>query len=204
MLSSNNLNTILPGIFCDHVEYLSVCESDGVVHVQLLPPKNTFIQLLFIFDNEVCAKKYKIDVNFKQLNAGVNIRGLYQLNEKQSISVQTTMNHLVPHCESNQVWRGVLSDAAKAEFDGKIIVHPDAQKTIANLSNKNLLLSKKAEVNTKPTLEIYADDVRCMHGATVGFLDHQALFYLRSRGIEKSEARQMLVDAFVSEITGYA
>lgn len=191
----------MPGVFCDQAEHLSVRESDGVVHVQLLPQKNSSTQLLFVFDNAACAKKYKIDVDFKQSHAAVDIRGLYQLNEKQSVDIQATMNHFVPHCESKQIWKGVLRDSAKAKFDGKIIVHPDAQKTIANLSNKNLLLSKTAEVNTKPTLEIFADDVRCTHGATVGFLDSQALFYLRSRGIEKNEAHQMLVDAFVTEIT---
>lgn len=203
MLSSNKLNAILPGVFCDQAEYLAVCESDGVIHVQLSPPKNSSTQLLFVFDNDACAKKYKIDVDFKESNATVDIHGLYQLTEKQTVDIQSTMNHFVPHCESKQIWRGVLRDSAKAKFDGKIIVHPDAQKTMANLSNKNLLLSKTAEVNTKPTLEIYADDVRCTHGATVGFLDHQALFYLRSRGIEESEARQMLVDAFVAEIADF-
>lgn len=201
MLSSNKLNTILPGVFCDQVENIIVRESDDEIYIQLLPQENSSTQLLFVFDHSACAKKYKIDVDFKQLQATVDIRGLYQLNEKQSVDIQTTMNHFVPHCESQQIWKGVLRDSAKARFDGKIIVHPNAQKTVANLSNKNLLLSKTTEVNTKPTLEIYADDVRCTHGATVGFLDNQALFYLRSRGIEKSEAHQMLVDAFVAEVT---
>lgn len=203
MLSSNKLNVISPGIFCDQAENIVVRENNDEIHVQVLPIKNSFTQLLFVFDDSSCAKKYKIDVDFTQLNATVDIRGLYQLNEKQTVDIQTTMNHLVPHCESKQIWKGVLRDSAKAKFDGKIIVHPDAQKTVANLSNKNLLLSKTAEVNTKPTLEIYADDVRCTHGATVGFLDNQALFYLRSRGIEESLAHQMLVDAFVAEIAAF-
>src|SRR3990167_6924695 len=200
MLSSNKLNTVMPGVFCNHAEYLAVRESDGVIHIQLLPPEKSLIQMLFVFDNEACAKKYKIDVDFKESHAAVDMRGLYQLNEKQSVDIQVMMNHSVPYCESKQLWKGVMRDLSKVKFDGKIIVHPDAQKTIANLSNKNLLLSKTAEVNIKPTLEIYADDVRCTHGATVGFLDSQALFYLRSRRSEESEAHQMLVDAFVAEI----
>ncbi len=203
MLSSNKLNAISPGIFCDQVENIVVRENNDEIHVQVSPIENSSTQLLFVFDDSSCAKKYKIDVDFTRLNATVDIRGLYQLNEKQTVDIQTTMNHLVSHCESKQIWKGVLRDSAKAKFDGKIIVHPDAQKTVANLSNKNLLLSKTAEVNTKPTLEIYADDVRCTHGATVGFLDNQALFYLRSRGIEEREAHQMLVDAFVTEISDF-
>ena len=128
------------------------------------------------------------------------IYGLYQMQDKQSLKIHTTMNHIVPHCTSRQVWKGILADGAKADFEGKIVVAKDAQKTSAHLSNKNLLLSNTAEVSTKPFLEIYADDVQCSHGATVGCLDPNALFYLQSRGIPESEARALLIEAFADEI----
>ena len=142
-----------------------------------------------------------INVRFNHAHAALTLLGLYQLHDQNSVEINTTINHCVPHCSSKQIWKGVLHDSSKAVFKGKIIVHPLAQKTSTHLSNKNLLLSKTAEVITKPILEIEADDVQCTHGATVGCLDQNALFYLRSRGIFENDARQLLVDAFAREIT---
>ena len=133
-------------------------------------------------------------------NASVSIFALYQASGDQQFDLQTRMLHNVGHCNSTQVIKGVASDAARVAFDGKIIVKKDAQKTTAHLKNKNLLLSSEAVVDTRPALEIYADDVKCSHGATVGFLDQDALFYLRSRGIFEKEARQLLIQSFVNEI----
>lgn len=200
MHSSTNLQSVLPGVFASHLDYVSVSEADGVVRICVLPKQDMKIQLHFLLLNEALNKQYEIEVEFKEPHASVDIAGLYQLDGKNKVDIRSTMQHLVPHCESTQVWKGVLHDDAKAQFDGKIIVHPDAQKTVANLSNRNLLLSKTAQVNTKPTLEIYADDVKCSHGATVGFLDQEALFYLRSRGIDENTARNLLIDAFSNEI----
>ena len=105
-----------------------------------------------------------------------------------------------PHCTSNQHYKGVLDDVSTGVFNGKIHVHPDAQKTEAFQTNNNILLSDTAKMTTKPQLEIYADDVKCSHGATVGQLDEDALFYLQSRGIPKDESRLMLMDAFANDV----
>jgi Fe-S cluster assembly protein SufD len=105
-----------------------------------------------------------------------------------------------PNCLSNELYKGIISDNATAVFNGKIYVQPQAQKTNAYQSNKNILLSEGANVNTKPQLEIFADDVKCSHGCTVGQLDEEGLFYLRSRGIGEDTARSLLVHAFAMDI----
>ena len=104
-----------------------------------------------------------------------------------------------PHCNSRQFYNGVLDGRAHGVFHGRIIVHKDAQKTDAKQTNRNLLLSDDAQIDTKPQLEIYADDVKCTHGATIGQIAEDALFYLRSRGIDEAEARRLLLQAFAGE-----
>jgi len=126
--------------------------------------------------------------------------GFYHAKNNQHVDQHTHVDHRVPHTSSEQLYKGIVSDKGRAVFNGKIIVHPDAQKTTAHQSNKNLLLSKQAEVYTKPELEIYADDVKCSHGAVIGQLDATALFYLQSRGISEARAQQMLTGAFSAEI----
>ena len=106
----------------------------------------------------------------------------------------------MPHCPSHEVYKGILAGRSKGVFNGKIIVRPDAQKTDAKQTNKALLLSGDATINTKPQLEIFADDVKCTHGATVGQLDDDQLFYLRARGIHKNDARNMFIHAFASDV----
>jgi len=199
-MSANNLQQLASGIQFAGPECVTVCETNDVIHVVVAPEKDSTSTLYVVLNDEAIAKKYKITVDFNYSNAELAIFGLYQLRDKQMVEIQSTFNHKVPHCTSKQVWRGILNDSAKAAFEGKIIVAPHAQKTDAQLSNKNLLLSKNAEVNTKPILEIYADDVKCSHGATVGCLDENALFYLRSRGIEESVARELLIEAFANEV----
>jgi Fe-S cluster assembly protein SufD len=107
-----------------------------------------------------------------------------------------------PHCNSRELYKGILGGSAKGVFNGKIYVHPGAQGTDAKQTNKNLLLSEDATINTKPQLEIYNDNVKCTHGSTVGQLDQGGLFYLRSRGIELRDARRLMIYAFASEIIG--
>ena len=128
------------------------------------------------------------------------LNGLYAVMGDQHVDHHTTIEHAQPHCKSNQLYRGVLDGRSKGVFNGKIIVRQDAQQTDAVQSNKNLLLSRKAEINTKPQLEIDANDVRCTHGATIGQIDEEAVFYLRSRGIQSEEARSLLTYAFVADI----
>lgn len=118
-------------------------------------------------------------------------------SEKDHIDIHLNMQHLLPHCQSRTVARGVMGKRAKGAFTGKITVHEGAKQTNAALENKNLLLSLDAEMNTCPELEVYNDDLQCAHGATVGHLDPEALFYLKSRGIPEPEAKKMLIEGFV-------
>ncbi|NJK87252.1 MAG: Fe-S cluster assembly protein SufD [Bacteroidales bacterium] len=139
-------------------------------------------------------------VNLNGEGADNNTLGLFIGDSKQHTSNFTLINHLKPHCTSNQLYKGILNDEATGAFNGKIYVGNDAQKTMAYQKNNNILLSSTAKMNSKPQLEIYADDVKCSHGATVGQLDNDALFYLRSRGIPEKEARHLLMYAFANEV----
>jgi Fe-S cluster assembly protein SufD len=128
------------------------------------------------------------------------LNGLYLLNGKQHVDNHTALDHAAPHAASHELYKGILDGTSSAVFNGKIFVRKDAQKTDAKQTNKNLVLSENAVINTKPELQILADDVRCTHGATVGQLDEEALFYLRARGINKTDARNLLVFAFAKDV----
>lgn len=128
------------------------------------------------------------------------IAGVYIPQHQDVLDYHTCIEHKAAHCTSNEVFRGIVNDRAKAVFNGRIHIHPNAQKTNAQLNNKNLLLTNTAEVYTKPELEIYADDVKCAHGATVAQLDEQARFYLQSRGLSRREAEVMLSFGFINEL----
>lgn len=134
------------------------------------------------------------------LHGNVDLRGAFLGRGGNNHDVFTHMKHLVPECESDQIYRGVLDKGGKSAFQGKVYVAKDAQLTNAEQSNKNLLLDRDAEANSKPELLIYADDVKCAHGATVGELDAEALFYLNSRGLDMAAAKSLLVEAFVAEV----
>ena len=126
--------------------------------------------------------------------------GLYLGTEKRHIDHHTFVDHAKSNCMSNEVYKGILDDNSRGVFSGKIMVRPDAQKTNAYQSNKTVLLSDKANIDTKPQLEIFADDVKCSHGATVGHLDDEAYFYIRSRGVEAKMAQSMLIHAFTADV----
>jgi len=126
--------------------------------------------------------------------------GLYFLKGSTHVDNHTLVDHAVPHCYSNELYKGIVTDGATGVFNGKIWVRKDAQKTNAYQSNKNLLLSDNANVYTKPQLEIFADDVKCSHGCTIGRLDEEALFFLRARGIEEGKATALLVHAFALDV----
>lgn len=132
--------------------------------------------------------------------ASVTLDGLFTGSGRQHLDSRTVIDHIKPHCESLELYKGVLDQQARGIFDGRIIVRPDAQKTVSRQYNRNLLLSETAIVDSKPTLEIHNDDVKCNHGSTIGQIEQEALFYLRSRGIDEEEARSLLVYAFASEI----
>ena len=128
------------------------------------------------------------------------IDGLYLVGEDQLIDSHTSIDHAVPNCTSHELYKGILRGNGHGVFNGKIFVRKDAQKTDSVQSNMNLLLSDEAEIDTKPQLEIFADDVKCTHGATIGRLDETSIFYLRARGIGKEHARKMLTYAFAAEV----
>lgn len=144
----------------------------------------------------------RIDINGSLNESGshVDMFGLFIAREDQHIDHHTRIEHLAPHTTSNENFKGIADDNGRGVFNGKIFVKQDAQKISATQSSRNLLLSNNAEIDTKPELEIYADDVQCAHGATVGQLSENELFYLRSRGIDYSTARTMLTIAFVGDL----
>jgi len=129
-----------------------------------------------------------------------HMSGVFVLSGEQHVDNHTLVDHSVPNCYSNELYKGILDDNSTGVFNGKVMVRKDAQKTNAYQSNKNILLTDTATINTKPQLEIFADDVKCSHGATTGQLNKEELFYLRTRGIDKDEARAMLLYAFASEV----
>ena len=133
-------------------------------------------------------------------NCESHMYGLYMLHGKQHVDNHTLVDHQQPHCESNELYKGIMDDNSTGVFNGKIYVQQIAQKTNAFQSNKNILLSEGASVNTKPQLEIWADDVKCSHGATTGQIDEEQVFYLRARGLSESSARALLLRAFAADI----
>jgi len=145
-------------------------------------------------------KRVDIVIDHQGPGAHCELNGVYLLRGSEHVDYHTCIEHSVPHCTTDEVFRGIIGDEASAVFNGRIHIHPDAQKTRAELSNKNLLTSNRAEVNTKPELEIYADDVQCAHGATVAQLDEKMLHYLRTRGVSRDEAEVMLSYGFINEL----
>jgi len=139
-------------------------------------------------------------INLQGEGAETSALGLFTIDKMQHVDNFTVIDHLKPHCTSNQHYKGILDDNSTGAFSGMIHVYPDAQKTEAFQTNNNILLSDTARMHSKPRLEIYADDVKCSHGATVGQLDEDAMFYLQSRGIPKAESRLMLMDAFTWDV----
>lgn len=141
-----------------------------------------------------------VDVNHKGEHAKAKINAIYLLDGKEMFDLHSTIEHSVANGTTEENVRGIVADHARAIFNGRIHIHRYAQKTLAELNNRNLLLSDKAEINTKPELEIYADDVRCAHGATIAEIDKKALFYLQSRGISAKQAKIMLNFGFINEL----
>ncbi len=133
-------------------------------------------------------------------HADAKLNAMYLLDGKELFDLYATVEHAMPNGTTEENVRGIVADRARAVFNGRIHIHRDAQKTLAELNNRNLLMSDKAEINTKPELEIYADDVRCAHGATVAEIDKQALYYLQTRGVSRSRAQVMLNFGFINEL----
>ena len=144
--------------------------------------------------------RHDFDVSLDGPGAEVTLHGLFAPGGKAHVDNHTRIDHRAPHCNSREFFRGLAFDQSRAVFNGKIVVHPHAQKTDSEQRIASLLLSSKAEINAKPELQIEADDVKCAHGATFGQLDEDAMFYLRSRGVSADAARALLTQAFVEPI----
>jgi Fe-S cluster assembly protein SufD len=189
-----------PGSRVEH--YRIQDESKGAFHLAGVHVRIEADAALTSHNICVGASLARTDLHVELVEAGaeVELNGLYLVSGRSHIDNHTRVDHRAPHTRSDEHYRGVLDDSGRGVFNGKAIVHPDAQKIEAHQSNRNLLLSDKAEVDTKPELEIYADDVKCSHGATVGQLDENSLFYLRSRGIGEHEARSLLTFAFAESV----
>ena len=168
-------------------------------HIQVDQGKDSYFKS---FSLALGAALSKTDILIRQNGQGCEsiMDGLFIGHKRQHMDHHTCVEHLHPNGVSDECYRGVMDDAAKGIFNGRVVVHPQAQKTNASQSNKNLLLSDKAEIDTKPELEIYADDVKCAHGATVGQLDLDRLFYLQSRGIDADTAYILLIFAFLEDV----
>ena len=176
-------------------------ESETAFHTGLVQGLQDRDSYVASFSLSFGAKVARNDIGTRLDGAGCEcaLDGLYAVRASQHVDHHTAIDHAKPHCNSHQLYKGVLDGRAKGVFNGKIFVRRDAQKTDAVQNNKNLLLSDQAEVNTKPQLEIDANDVRCTHGATIGQLDATAAFYLRSRGISAAHARSILTYAFAAD-----
>ncbi len=179
-----------------HLEHESALHIGGV-HANLHADAK-----LDSFQLALGAQLKRIDVVVNHLGRGAHcdLNGVYLPRRRQHVDFHTCVEHIAPRCSTDEVFRGIVGDSARAVFNGRIHIHRDAQKTLAQLSNKNLLTSNKAEVDTKPELEIYADDVQCAHGATVAQLDDNAMHYLMTRGVPREEARVMLSFGFINEL----
>mgnify|MGYP005666409339 CR=1 FL=1 len=185
--------------------YKMQCESKDAFQIN-----NTIVSQ----DRDSCYSSYAVDLGGQivrnnisaSLNASgtdTHFYGIYLGNDNQHIDNQTFIDHAMPHCESNELYKGILTDKARGVFNGKVMVRQDAQKTNAFQQNSSLVLSPNAVMDAKPQLEIYADDVRCSHGATIGQLDETAVFYLRSRGIPETQTRNLLQQAFLGEVLNH-
>lgn len=189
-----------PGAIVDHVKVQQ--ESASTFHMSStfvhLHRASTFTSHAITFGGRIA--RNDISATLAGEGAECTLNGLYVADGETLVDTHTTIDHAQPHCPSHEVYKGILTGKARGVFNGKIIVRPDAQKTDAKQTNKALLLSGDASINTKPQLEIFADDVKCTHGATIGQLDDNQMFYLRARGIHKNDARNMLIHAFASDV----
>jgi Fe-S cluster assembly protein SufD len=177
-------------------------ENNQTFHIALLQAEIAAHAKLTSHQVNFGAALARTDINVRLLgaNASVALNGLQFATGNQHHDTHTLVEHVVPHTSSTEDYRGIADERGRVVFNGKVLVHEKAIKTDAQQSSRNLLLANTAEIDTKPELEIYNDDVKCAHGATVGQLDANALFYLRSRGLDEGQARALLTHAFADHI----
>lgn len=200
--------------FTDAVTQIDLAAGAEIEHCKLLQEGNAAFHIAGIHARQKANSRFvshsfalggrlvrnDITSTLEESDCHCTFNGLYLLNGKQHADHHTRIDHLAPLGTSREYYRGVLDGSSRGVFSGKVIVHPGAAHTDAHQSNRNLLLSRQAEVDTKPQLEIYADEVKCTHGATVGQLDEDSLFYMRSRGLDEEMARSLLVYGFANDM----
>lgn len=186
--------------FVEHVKVQD--EARGAYHIATIAGEFGRTSNVSVHSFALGAKLSRNNIRTKLAGEGLEcvLNGLYLTRDEQLADHHMIVEHAQPHCASHEYFNGILDDQSKGVFHGRILVREIAQKTDAKQTNKNLLLSDDATANTKPQLEIYADDVKCTHGATIGQLNDQSIFYLRSRGIDTERAKRMLIHAFAGEI----
>ncbi len=197
---------IITEVFVDERAIVDLCkiqnESDKSYHIEKVQAhqkeKSVFNHYNITFGGAIV--RNDINSRLDDQNIETHYYGLYLAGGKQHVDNHTFIDHAKPNCMSNELYKGILDDNSRGVFNGKIIVHQDAQKTNAYQQNKTILLSKTAAIDTKPQLEIFADDVKCSHGATVGHLDETSEFYISSRGVPQELAKSMLIRAFANDV----
>lgn len=182
--------------------YLDQRESERAYHIANVQAhvsaKGVFASHAFSLGARI--QRHDIGIALKGEGADCTMNGVYLADGERLIDTHTSLDHAMPHCTSHELYKGILAGKARAVFNGRIIVRLDAQKTDAKQTNRALLLSDDATINSNPQLEIFADDVKCTHGAAVGQLDEEAMFYLQARGLTRLEARDMLLHAYAGEV----
>lgn len=178
-----------------HEVYINAADIPGRIVVERDAKVDVVIAVMA---GESC--DWKIDVELVGEGAEANLYGAYVCGSDEKVKMAVDMHHKVPHCNSRQLFKGIAGGESRVDFYGKIIVAQDAQRTEAYQENHNLLLSDKAKVDTKPQLEIYADDVKCSHGATIGRLNEEEQFYMRSRGISLEDAKVLQMISFIAPV----
>ena len=182
--------------------YTDQRESESAFHVANLQAqvsaRGVFASHAFVTGAKIM--RHDIGIALKGEGADCTMNGVYLADGDRLIDTHTSLDHAMPHCTSHELYKGILAGKARAVFNGRIIVRLDAQKTDAKQTNRALLLSDDATINSNPQLEIFADDVKCTHGAAVGQLDEEAMFYLMARGLTRLEARDMMLHAFAGEV----
>jgi Fe-S cluster assembly protein SufD len=180
-------------------------EAEGnytVASEQIAQEKDSFFQINTLTLNGSLVRN-TVNAEVNGPNCTTNMYGAYILKDAQHVDNHTVIDHKAPHCNSNEMYKGVMDDKSTGVFNGKVFVRKDSQKINAFQSNGNVLLSDTATINSKPELEIYADDVKCSHGSTTGQLDEEAVFYLRARGLSEKAARNLMVSAFIGDVLSH-
>lgn len=188
------------GAQVQHIKWQNLPARHHLVYKRMIAQKRDshFKTLAFDYGGQII--RNTVEVELEESNTYTSLQAGFIARGKQSMDHQTRINHLVPHGESHELYKGIIDDQASGAFNGKVYVHPDAQKTNAFQQNDTLVLSSNAIMNSKPQLEIFADDVKCSHGATIGQLDQRALFYLQSRGLDQLSATYILKSAFLAVV----